>query len=46
MTGAVPATTRRSSAPVVAKIVVWVVFAALFVATLIVVVRLIIANAG
>lgn len=30
MTGAVPATTRRSSAPVVAKIVVWVVFAALF----------------
>ncbi|MDQ0540150.1 hypothetical protein [Curtobacterium sp. Arg-1] len=30
MTGAVPATTRRSSAPVVAKLVVWVVFAALF----------------
>ncbi|WP_146247637.1 hypothetical protein [Curtobacterium sp. MCLR17_040] len=30
MTGAVPATTRRNSAPVVAKIVVWVVFAALF----------------
>ncbi|WP_146244829.1 hypothetical protein [Curtobacterium sp. MCPF17_051] len=30
MTGAEPATTPRNSAPVVAKIVVWVVFAALF----------------
>ena len=29
MTGAVP-TTRRATAPVVAKLVVWVVFAALF----------------
>jgi hypothetical protein len=30
VTGAVPATTRRNTAPVVAKIVVWAVFAILF----------------